>query len=438
MPTREQPAAGVAAPVILEHRGSPSLVIFVNFASDVAVGLRQEEVVRGWSARAPRELWLARPGDILVTPVPLTDSFIRYVCSLLVVPRGSVHVLTVPFVPGTSTADAVRRTGMLGRLRDLVVRRPGIGLLPLALDSPTARLAADLGIRVVPYAANTDLTASGAVGTVAALNTKTGFRAVAKQIGMRLPRARVCTDAALQRTVCDLLDSHLRVVVKPDRSAGGEGLRFVCREDPPMLPPPHGGGLWVVEEYVGPGASISAQFAVEPQGTRTLYAGTMRVRDGAFTGYVSPPPGVGDAVLAELEDWGLALGRRLRAAGYLGSFAVDAVLAHDGRLYATECNVRRTATTTPHAMVTRLGGQASDRFVGAWLIAHRHSVKYSDFDRALRLLRSTHLAYDPKRGEGIVLYSDMPSGGAPLCYAVIAPEHERLFALEADLVDALG
>ncbi|MEU1598878.1 peptide ligase PGM1-related protein [Streptomyces sp. NPDC005708] len=425
--------------MILEHRDCASLVIFANFASEVAVDLREAEVVREWSARASRELWLARPGDILVTPVPLTDSFTHYVGSLLGVPHGSVHVLTVPVTPGTSMADEVRKAGVLPLLRDLVLRRPGIGLLPLALDASTTSLASDLGIPVVPYAPGRDLTASGAVGSAAVLNTKTGFRSDAERIGMRLPRARVCTGTELQRTVRDLLDSHPRLVVKPDRSAGGKGLRFVSRGDPVTTQVSERSGLWVVEEDVGPGISVSAQLTVEEQGPRTLFAGTMRVREGAFTGYVSPPPGVGHDVLKELQAWGLGLGRRLRASGYLGPFDVDAVLAHDGTLYATECNVRRTATTTPYAMVSRLEGQDSGHFAGAWLIDHRHcSTDHGDFEKVRRILRSTRLAYDPDRGEGIVLYSDMPGGGTPLCYAVIAPEHERLFALEADLADVLS
>ncbi|MFF1778036.1 hypothetical protein [Streptomyces virginiae] len=63
----------------------------------------------------------------------------------------------------------------------------------------------------------------------------------------------------------DLLGDRRRVVVKPDRSAGGHGMRFVSREDlrgeASLLLDAVGGpeGLWVVEECLDVAESVSTQ-----------------------------------------------------------------------------------------------------------------------------------------------------------------------------------
>ncbi|MFE3790411.1 peptide ligase PGM1-related protein [Streptomyces goshikiensis] len=43
-----------------------------------------------------------------------------------------------------------------------------------------------------------------------------------------------------------------------------------------------------------------------------------------------------------------------------------------------------------------------------------------DFDGALARLRTSRLAFDPVRGEGVVLYADAPPDGRSWRYAVIA------------------
>ncbi|MGW9188253.1 preATP grasp domain-containing protein [Streptomyces rubiginosohelvolus] len=62
-----------------EHEGPGNLVILANFVSPLAVDLTEETVLRQWAEQAPRKLWLTRPGDVLITPTPLSQSFQRYV-----------------------------------------------------------------------------------------------------------------------------------------------------------------------------------------------------------------------------------------------------------------------------------------------------------------------------------------------------------------------
>ncbi|MFD9006556.1 peptide ligase PGM1-related protein [Streptomyces sp. NPDC059582] len=422
--------AGDRSHTAAEHGERAPLVILANFVSPLAVDLSERSVLRGWSEQAARKLWLTRPGDVLITPAPLSDAFRRYAFERLGIPDGSVTVVTVPDAPLLPTAQALAAHGLLEPLRALVRERPGACLLPTALDAASVALAGELGVPVVPY--ETSPPPPATVKAVARLNTKSGFRAVAHELGIRLPYGRVCTGAELFRVTDEVLSVHERVVVKPDRSAGGHGLYFVTRDDRTSQPMPSVDTHWVVEQYVGHTTAVSAQGYVTAGGADVLYDGEMRMSGGSFVGYRSPLDDLSDLTRAELADWTRVLGRHLGAEGYRGPYSLDAVRAQDGTLHALECNVRRTATTTAHALVTRLvhGGRPvwSTGVAGASL---------PSFDSVLARLTGSCLDFRPADGEGVLLYTDRPVNGSGWRYVAIAADHSRLASLEGRLAATL-
>ncbi|MCX4547122.1 peptide ligase PGM1-related protein [Streptomyces sp. NBC_01565] len=416
------------------------LVVFANFLSDLAVDLDQGQVLAQWAEQAPRKAWLLRPGDVLVTPVPLSGEFLRYVGDLTGVPGEQLTVVEVPPAGPVPLAEAVRRAGLVERVRDLVAGPGTAALLPTALDASAIAFARDLGLTVHPYP--TIDGAAGALRTTMLLNTKAGFRDAAEQVGMRLPTGRVCRRPAVEGAVRELLQRYERVVVKPDRSAGGHGLRFLARGDldggAALELDAVGGsqGTWVVEECVDVAESVSIQMENSASGTHALFSGAMRTVGGSFTGYTCPLPPSCAHVAGELEEWGRRLGRRLSGQGYLGPFGVDALVGTDGVAYASESNVRRTATTTPHAMITRLTA-ASAVPHPAWSVAKGRARRPFGFEEALRRLRGHDLAFDPGRGEGVVLYADAPPDGRTWRYAVVAADAGAVREREGLVAEAL-
>ncbi|WP_326810838.1 peptide ligase PGM1-related protein [Streptomyces scopuliridis] len=412
------------------------LIILANFMSPVALDLREHTTLSRWAEQAPRELFLARPGDALVSPVVLSEPFTAYVHTLLGLPHGSVDIITVRDEPGWSTADTVHRSPLAERLRSHVMRYPGARLLPIALDAPTLALADAIGAAVSPLGRAGPAIGAEALAVVSDYNTKAGFRAAAADVGMRLPPGRVCSGGDLPGTVGRMLARYPRVVVKPDRSAGGYGLRFVTRDDP-AAGAEDSRGCWIVEEHVPHSAAVSAQFLATFEGPRLVFDGRMDTLGGTFTGYRSPLPGdERTGVRDELNRWGLALGDLLMAQGYVGPYGIDALLGEDGRLYATESNVRRTATTTPHALVGRLtSGNGRTGPNPAWLMATTMPAVPLTFPQALARLRHASLAYEAERGDGAVLHTDRPADGGAWRYLVIATGQERLSEL-ATAVDA--
>lgn len=424
--------------MIPEHDDVAPLVLLANFASPVPASLDASEAVRGWSEQAPRKVWLTRPGDVLVSPVPIPEDFRRYAGGLLGFPHETVEVVVVPDLPGTGMPEAVRRHGLGGILQDLARRHPGTRLLPLVLDGASVELAAELGIQVFPFGSGRP--GAGVLSAVDRLNTKTGFRAVARERGIRTPEGQVCQGAEVPGVVARMVSRFGRVVVKADRSAGGVGMRFVSRGDPAAGAEPDGTGLWVVERCVHYTKEVSVQCVVEAAGPRVVFSGEMLTHDGSFTGYRSPLRDVPSEVIAELHAWGAALGQHLADHGYAGPYSIDALLDDDGTLYATESNVRRTATTTPQAMVTRLG-HAAGRPAPAWLIAKRTTRTPHTLTQAVRRLDTTGLAYGSTHGEGVVLYAGgaaRPTGaGTHWRYAVMGPDRPRIEELERELAAVL-
>ncbi|MFE5860156.1 hypothetical protein ACFQ77_06280 [Streptomyces virginiae] len=75
-------------------------------------------ILTAWAQQAPRKAWLLRPGEVFVTPVPLSREFLRYVCDLTGVPPESVAVIEVPPAGAVPPARAVREAGLVEQVRD--------------------------------------------------------------------------------------------------------------------------------------------------------------------------------------------------------------------------------------------------------------------------------------------------------------------------------
>ncbi|MFF2386271.1 peptide ligase PGM1-related protein [Streptomyces sp. NPDC058108] len=423
------------------YQGKP-LILFANFHSDLAVDFGESEVLAQWAQQAPREVWLLQAGDVLVSPVPLAEEFLEYAANLTGVPAASLTVVEVRVAGGSAVpmADAVRQTGLVGRLHDLAGEQSP-PILPTALDRSVAELARELDVSVHPYATVSD--AEAALDVTTLLNTKSGFRQAAEHLRMRVSAGRTCHRAEVDGVVRALLEGHERVVVKPDRSAGGHGLRFVsrgdeeCRTGADLKLDAVGGptGMWVVEEFVDVAQSVSVQLENTAEGTRVLFDGTMETSQGSYTGYRSPLPRP-CAHADELERWGTRLGRYLAERGYAGPLGFDALVSKDGKLYASESNVRRTATTSPHAMVMRLTA-VSPLLRPAWSVSRGRTRHPLPFREALDRVRDHRLAFDPAHGEGVVFYQGAPPDARSWRYAVIAADLDGLSELDARLAEAL-
>ncbi|MEU5559594.1 hypothetical protein AB0H47_26230 [Streptomyces globisporus] len=135
-----------------------------------------------------------------------------------------------------------------------------------------------------------------------------------------------------------------------------------------------------------------------------MYDGEMRMSGGSFAGCCSPLKGLTVRSAEELTDWTLALGGQLATEGYRGPYSLDLVCTQDGMLYAWEYNVRRTATTTAQAMVSRLTGGGRP----AWSTGTVTGIEPMTFDETVGHLSEAGLDCQPGESEGVLPYADRP------------------------------
>lgn len=155
---------------------------------------------------------------------------------------------------------------------------------------------------------------------------------------------------------------------------------------------------------------------------------------GSFAGCCSPLKGLTARSAEELTDWTLALGGQLATEGYRGPYSLDLVCTQDGTLYAWECTVRRTATTTAQAMVSRLTGGGRP----AWSTGTVTGIEPMTFDKTVGHLSEAGLDCQPGESEGVLPYADRPPDGRSWRYTALAPTHTRLTELEVRLAATLG
>ncbi|MEU4213396.1 peptide ligase PGM1-related protein [Streptomyces sp. NPDC026206] len=420
-------------------RGTPWLIL-ANRINETIADTLPPTLAAEAVLQSPRKVWLTEPGDVVLSAVTVPAAFLAYACEVLGFAPADVVTLTVPDATERTLAEGIRRAGLTDRLRALAAERPGMRMLPYALDRPTVRLATELGVPLHPYGPGgvSEQTLEAAYR----LNTKSGFRDTAAALGIRVPDGHVCGDEdELYAAVRELSAPRHDLIVKPARSANGYGVLRLPRGPWHQVRHTLAGHLaavlhqssgWVVEECIAPARDVSVQAAVEPHGTQVLYDGQMRTSNAQFHGYRSPlhaPAGVRE----ELTGMARRLGDHLAARGYLGPFSIDARLTPPGKLYAIECNLRRTGTTTLHHLARRLDPAARPGDT-VWIADTRTATPAAPRDLAegLARLRQSGLLHDPGRGRGAVLAGDPAVSGA-WSYLVTAGDEAEAELLEQRL-----
>ncbi|KOY53826.1 hypothetical protein ADK59_33540 [Streptomyces sp. XY332] len=138
---------------MVDESDAAPLVVFANFLSDLAVELEEGRVLAQWALQAPRKAWLLRPGDVLVSPGPLTREFHEYVSAPTGVASEQAAVIEVPPAGSVPLAQAVRRAGLLGQVRAhagrLISRRYTVGR---RRPRETPKVPGEASTCVPPYA----------------------------------------------------------------------------------------------------------------------------------------------------------------------------------------------------------------------------------------------------------------------------------------------
>jgi hypothetical protein len=403
-----------------------------------------------------RLIWLMGPGDVLVSPQRISEEFLAYVSRVRGARITSADVLVPPpgqFGEDVLTADRLRGAQFLDELRAVTAGRGLDRIVPYCYDQTIARLARRAGL--VSHDASLAFCETGGIEL---LNRKTVFRALCG--GARIP----VPDGLVTRSVDDatefvssFTESGRSVIVKQDAHAGGHGNEILSpSKDVAQLGAavltvvadrravrdrlaemwPHfssnGRDPVVIEHYLQDAISLGCEVSLTGDAAVIRHTVEMRMTP-VFDGFVMPPASISAKCNAEFSRHALALANVVRAMGYRGLMNIDGLAVGGGEVVVlNEFNGRFGGSTHLHTIGRTLIGE--DYLRRRHLLSN-NDLKVASFSSAVDALAASRLAFDPQRGEGVILTCDhtTQSGAVEFCVfaadADTAADYERRLGL---------
>jgi len=392
-----------------------------------------------------RLVWLMEPGDLLVSPQPISEDFLGYASGLKGVPITSADVL-VPQPGGYGedvlTADRLRAGPFLDLLRAAVADRGYDAIVPYCYDQTITALAREVGI-----GSHDSGVAFCEAGGADLLNRKTVFRALCG--GARIPVA----DGLVTRSVGEATDfvtsfveAGRSVIVKQDVHQGGHGneilspskdvaqlgaavLTFVADR---QAVEERLGEMWplfssngrdpvVIEHYLEDAISLGCEVSLAGGFPVLRHTAEMRMTP-VFDGLLIPPSSISQACDAEFSRYALELAAVVYVMGYRGLMNIDGVVARRGKtVVLNEFNGRLGGSTHLDWIGRTLFG---DDYLRRRQLISNNDLKVDSFSSAVSELERAGLAFDPDRGEGVILTCDHTSQSGAVEYCVAAADVE--------------
>jgi Pre ATP-grasp domain/PGM1 C-terminal domain/Carbamoyl-phosphate synthase L chain, ATP binding domain len=409
-------------------------VIFANIVNGLMIEKPSLEYARRMNAVTPRKIWLATPGDIVVTPEPIPEYFRHYAEETLCTSLRSVRC----YSPAGDDCDPLaKRTIADTRLMEMLRRSAaeGANLLYFCLDLPTFDLANALEFNIAHYSQRPGQRILDACYRI---NTKNGFRQTAEALGLQTVPGRFCDASELGPTVTVLGAIVDAVIIKANRSSNGFGHTVVRTkdQDPEKLNAEvdtirrrlNFATQFVVEEYVCFSSLPSVELEISDDKVTVTYICDQRCVDNAWTGMTTPPESPSLTYIEELTDIGLRFGRHVQRLGFRGACDVDCGATADGRFFVLESNFRRTGGTYLHALTERLLGVNYLNTHVWW--ADARVGREMDFSEAVEALSYEGLRFDHSQREGVILTADTTRFDRKWRYLILAKDHSGASKIE--------
>lgn len=410
-----------------------------------------------FASAAWRSAWFAEAGDVLLSPVPIPDAFLRYVGETLGFDAQTVSVIArhQPL-----TDEVLRSEALVEELRAATVGRGPWSMMPCFATAAVAELASRIGIdgSALRFAAQ---------GGCELLNRKSHFRRLA--VGADLPLASgsiAHSPTELARAIRAHLPRTGTVIVKKDDAAGGmgnvtvttgpttprpgssetrsadEGIEPIAAELWERLTDPRSRVL-VVESYYAAAHMFYFELSIDDRGCpRFLDSGTIRLR-------VDPDPLAGALVWVGLDipaaipsfslcralSTSMQLVMLAAHAGYRGYLNIDAIVTDEGEVVFNEVNGRWGGGLVLHAVAARLLGE---RYADAHCLSSLRDVCSPPRHEAVQRLRERGLHFERASQEGAIVLACDESRAGTMEYLLIGSSWPRVRELESRVRAALA
>ncbi|MBL0389291.1 hypothetical protein JJB07_22120 [Tumebacillus sp. ITR2] len=439
-------------------------VIIGNVDGESQVGepeRRDRSIVIGSSIVANRLTWLAKEGDVLVLPAPISQEFLDYATNLMNVKKGTVRQLTPE---GASLEDVYTLTyevladkGLVQALGEMMSEsEQEWEVLPYYFDRAVAYISTQLPVSMNAAALDYFLQ-----GGAEMLNSKIEFRRIGGAYDIPVAEGINCySRPELERALYSLLDVTGSVILKQDYNAGGDG-NIVLTLDPNRTESTgatqtiqlaskqevalHAEQLWerltgrrntalVVESYHTTTAVFYSELEVKPGVLRPylLNFGDMRM-EPVWNGFQIPPMSLPPYAIGEFVSCSMQLADVARQRGFVGKINVDGMLTASGKVLFSEVNGRLGGCTHIHVVAEHLyGANYGDHYT---LLTRNKSKVGVAFNDLLDLLDAHGLLVKGPHETGVLVLTEDLERTGTIEYMVVGKGQQHALELEQQALD---
>jgi hypothetical protein len=419
----------------------------MNLCSDHKLG-QADPQMRPGNKSYWRNAWLLEQDDIIISPVPIENGFLDYICASLNIDRESIAVLVDPAVIDESLSPAFFKE----RLCTLRRQRPPSSLFSCFATNYAVQLSDQLGL--VRGEGERFAGQSGAE----LLNRKSHFRQFAIGLQIPVPEGSVVRDeAVLLRTIEEYFLLTEVVIVKSDNAAGGVGNIALVRDFPRAFPGVREtlsfendkaqvcSYVWrtltdvsshavVVECYHLARHRFYVELHVGDANVRLLNTGTIRLdesdknNEGAMHWVgLDLPAHVPRQLLDTSIGHSIRFAEFAKGLGYRGLINIDAIVTSEGRLFFNESNARWGGGTVLDSLGRRLLG---DDYVDKFFLSSVRDIRSPCRTRAEQLIRQETLHFSELTKCGALILACGESEEGTMECLIVAPSRERARVIE--------
>lgn len=419
-------------------------LIFANLLNELMLAKPEQAYAKNLSPVTVRKIWIAKEGDVVVTPAEIKSDFKNYACTLLGEAEDKILTLSPAGENTTYLAERLQQNeAIFQQVSDrITASSEPFEMLCFANDKPTLDLARKLNVALAYYK---ELPDESLVRLIYALNMKSGFRHTVEELGFNIPKGVACEGKeALIKNIETLLKSHETIIVKFNRSSNGYGHWIINREQ--FASPDFQENVdkylaryqqpksFVIEEFIDIKAVPSVEMLVDENGPQLLYVCNQRCPHASYSGMVTPPQDLSASVIDKLMQVGNVFGNYVYSKGFRGVFDIDACLDSNNQLYLTETNFRRTAGTFIDSLAKRL--IAPDYYSHhVWIQDAKLAPSITSFEEARNLLYKSGLNYAHANKTGVILYADTYAADKKCRYIVFGKDIVAAQAIENDFIN---
>ncbi|MER8562684.1 hypothetical protein [Mesorhizobium sp. M0578] len=415
-----------------------------------------DDLLRANAILAKRMIWLAEKDDILITPTPVTRSFLDYTNSLK---SGSdiVSLSTSPTPtkrPLPISKKDLDADGPLSNLRSLLAPDRISCLKPFIGDEVSICFAKFLGDVPVRFS-NQNGRASPEATRL--FNNKAKFRQFAGKLGVPIASGSICVNAQeVVDSVCRVLSASDHAILKMARHSAGDGNSVISKSAGRSLPGAtrsvsvlevdanfiraavHDVGLIatknepvIVEAYTENESSIGVHFDIGIDRVELVGSASILLNPGYGGTYWSKS--IADDLPNDVLSWCRNLGDYAQENGYFGPLSVDVVKGKDVGFFACEVNGRHGSFSLVRAVANSLGLEPGIK-AGECVVFSRISVaigiRFPDF---VDLLKRRQLHYNSSARRGAIVMSEGYEDNGPFDLVIVGSDLRDVHGIERDI-----